>query len=48
MITPEGMKEVKGPDDVPDGHHFAVIIFDRGDKRSRTCPGNGYPAYIQS
>lgn len=54
MMTPNGMTEVKGPDDVPNGHHFAVIIFGTGsvdvpgDERSRTCPGHGYPAYTQT
>jgi hypothetical protein len=54
MMTPEGMKRVESPDDVPNGHHFAVIILDKGsvdipgDERSRTNPGHGYPAYTQS
>lgn len=54
MRTPEGMREVKGPDDVPNGHHFAVIIFNKGsvfipgDERSRTAPGHGYPAHTQN
>jgi len=50
----DGMTEVKGPKDVPEGHHFAVIIFNAGsiqipgDERSRTNPGHGYPAHTHS
>lgn len=38
------------PADVPEGRHYAVIIYDtesvtiEGDERSRTNPGHGYPA----
>lgn len=45
------MKRVKGPNDVPGGPHFAVLIYGsrsiyfEGDERSRTCPGHGYPAH---
>jgi hypothetical protein len=47
------MKRVKGPDDVPIGPHFAVIIYGKrsiyieGDERSRTAPGHGYPAHTE-
>lgn len=50
MMTPKGMIEVHGPNDVPNTPHFAVIIFNTrtvhipGDERSRTNPGHGYPA----
>lgn len=45
------MKEAKSPNDVPQGHHYAIIIYKHqrihheGDERSRTNPGHGYPAY---
>jgi hypothetical protein len=47
------MKRVQGPDDVPDGSHFCVIIYGKrsihieGDERSRTNPGHGYPAHTE-
>lgn len=43
------LKRVKGPADVPNEPHFAVIIYGvrsiyiPGDERSRTNPGHGYP-----
>jgi len=43
------MKSVKGPGDIPEGHHYAILIFKSqsvhipGDERSRTNPGHGYP-----
>jgi hypothetical protein len=49
MRNRELMKRVKGPADVPDEPHFAVIIYGvrsvyiPGDERSRTHPGHGYP-----
>jgi hypothetical protein len=48
------MKIVNGPDDVPEGHHYAIIIFKTdsvyipGDERSRTNPGHGYPARTET
>ena len=42
---------VDGPDDVPAGDHWAILIFNtrtehvEGDQRSRTNPGHGYPAH---
>lgn len=48
------MKRVKGPADVPNEPHFAVIlygtrsIYHEGDEISRTCPGHGYPAYTET
>lgn len=54
MITRSGMIRVRGPNDVPSGPHFAVIIYDTqsvyipGDERSRTAPGHGYPAHNES
>lgn len=43
------MKRVNGPDDVPEGEHYAVLVYNQtrtwipGDERSRTSPGHGYP-----
>lgn len=43
------VKRVRSKDDVPKGHHYAVIIYKSnsvfipGDERSRTHPGHGYP-----
>lgn len=48
------MKVVNGPADVPEGHHFAIIVFKTqsvhipGDERSRTNPGHGYPASTET
>ena len=48
------LKRVKVPSDVPDGPHFAVIIYGtrrihfEGDERSRTNPGHGYPAHTDT
>jgi hypothetical protein len=45
---------VKSPKDVPNGKHFAILIFTEstvhvpGDERSRTCPGHGYPAHDET
>lgn len=45
------MKKVNKPEDVPVGHHYAIIILKQnsvtipGDERSRTNPGHGYPAH---
>lgn len=44
------VKRVAKKDDVPKGHHYAVLIYKSdsvyipGDERSRTNPGHGYPA----
>jgi hypothetical protein len=44
------MKAAKAPSDIPEGHHYAILIFKSesvhipGDERSRTNPGHGYPA----
>ncbi len=44
------MKTAEGPSDIPEGHHYVIIIFSStsihipGDERSRTNPGHGYPA----
>ena len=52
--TKHGMKRVKGPQDVPDVPHYAVIIYAsssvyvEGDQRSRDCPGHGYPAHTET
>jgi len=49
MRDRELMKRVKGPNDVPNEPHFAVIVYGvrsiyiPGDERSRTNPGHGYP-----
>jgi hypothetical protein len=54
MINQHLMKRVKGPADVPNEPHFAVIIYGtrsvyhEGDERSRTCPGHGYPAHTET
>ena len=46
----KGMNRVDNPLSVPNGPHFAVIIYKTeqihipGDERSRQCPGHGYPA----
>ena len=43
------VKRVAGKDDVPKGHHYAVLVYKSqsvfvpGDERSRTNPGHGYP-----
>lgn len=43
------IKRVSSKDDVPKGHHFAVLVYKSdsvfvpGDERSRTNPGHGYP-----
>lgn len=40
---------VSKKDDVPKGHHYAIIVYKSdsiyipGDERSRTHPGHGYP-----
>lgn len=45
------MVRIKGPEDIPSGTHFAVIIYGKrsvwvpGDERSRTNPGHGYPEH---
>jgi|APSaa5957512535_1039671.scaffolds.fasta_scaffold123738_2 hypothetical protein len=50
MNTPS-MTRVKTPDDIPEGPHFAVLVYKTdsqhipGDERSRTNPGHGYPAH---
>ena len=49
MRSQDLMKRVKGPNDIPNGPHYAVIIYGvrsvytPGDERSRTHPGHGYP-----
>lgn len=54
MRIRELMKRIKGPNDVPAGPHFAVILYGtrrihhEGDERSRTCPGHGYPAHTET
>jgi hypothetical protein len=54
MRNQDLLKRVKGPNDVPNEPHFAVITYEtqsihhEGDERSRTCPGHGYPAYIET
>lgn len=53
MRTKTKMVRVKGPDDVPEGHHYAVIIYSTGsifvpgDQRSREAPGHGYPEHTE-
>jgi hypothetical protein len=48
------MKTVNGPNDIPEGHHYAILIFKStsvyipGDERSRTNPGHGYPERTES
>lgn len=48
------MKRVSSPEDVPTGHHYAVIVYKSqsvyipGDERSRTNPGHGYPERTES
>lgn len=48
------MIRVKGPNEVPEGPHFMVIIYDTtsvyvpGDERSRTNPGHGYPEHTDT
>lgn len=43
------MKTASSPSDIPEGHHFAIVLFKQssvhipGDERSRTNPGHGYP-----
>lgn len=43
------IKKVTKKDDVPKGHHYAVLVYKTnsvfipGDERSRTHPGHGYP-----
>ena len=47
------MIQVKGPNDVPEGHHYAVLIYEtgsihvEGDQRSRDAPGHGYPEHTE-
>ena len=47
------MKQVRSPADVPQGTHFAVLIYKvrqidiPGDERSRQAPGHGYPAHTE-
>ena len=47
------MKRVKTAADVPDGTHYAIIVYKtrmihhEGDERSRTHPGHGYPAHSE-
>lgn len=42
------------PDDVPMGHHYAVLVYKSssvfvpGDERSRTNPGHGYPEHYET
>jgi len=42
------------PEKLPEQVHFAALIFKsrsiyhEGDKRSRTNPGHGYPAYTET
>jgi glyoxylase-like metal-dependent hydrolase (beta-lactamase superfamily II) len=54
MRNQDLMKRVKGPVDVPNEPHFAVILYEtrsiyhEGDERSRTCPGHGYPAHTET
>lgn len=49
MRSQDLMKRVKGPNDIPNGPHYAVIlygvrsVYTPGDERSRTHPGHGYP-----
>jgi hypothetical protein len=53
MITKTKMKPIKGPEDVPDDRHYAVIIYATntvhipGDQRSRDAPGHGYPEHTE-
>lgn len=48
------VKRVAKKDDVPKGHHYAIIIYKSdsvyipGDERSRTNPGHGYPARTET
>jgi hypothetical protein len=48
------MKRVSKPDDVPRGPHLAVFVYKTatihvpGDERSRTHPGHGYPAHVET
>jgi hypothetical protein len=48
------MTRVRGPQDVPDVPHYAVIIYSTtsvyvpGDERSRTNPGHGYPEHTET
>jgi len=45
------MRRVNSPDDIPDGDHYAVLVYKTtsthvpGDERSRSNPGHGYPAH---
>lgn len=45
------MNRVKTPADIPEGPHFAVLVYKSnsvhvpGDERSQTNPGHGYPAH---
>lgn len=49
-----GMVRVNGPNEVPEGHHYAVLIYSRdsiyvpGDQRSREAPGHGYPEHTEN
>ena len=48
------MKQVKLPGDIPQGAHFAIMIYKikniyhEGDERSRTNPGHDYPAHTEN
>jgi hypothetical protein len=48
------MKQVTKPSDVPNGAHYAVLVYETrtvhipGDERSRTNPGHGYPAHDET
>lgn len=48
------MMQVHKPSDVPDGQHFAVLVYKTsgtyvpGDERSRTNPGHGYPEHTET
>ena len=46
------MKEATKPGDIPDGPHWAIVVFGSiyipGDERSRTNPGHGYPGGTES
>lgn len=45
-------KYVHSPNDVPQEEHYAILEFGSisipGDERSRTNPGHGYPASVES
>jgi hypothetical protein len=50
----DNVKRVSKKDDVPKGHHYAIIVYKTssvfipGDERSRTNPGHGYPERYES